>query len=208
MDFKRNARYFSKTFSRNITILAVIGVVLAIGGGLLWWYVYLGSFAIIVEIIAIASAIMAVAAFSQRPSEKDLLEQIETAEKRFRDEAMDAYGYPVDAENCTRLVWGFVPGSVEKTTKGGKKVTDRPEFALIWLKKGELAVYRKTTALLMEESEVTDVRLSLRELTATLERETGVLTLYTPDETLTLSVFEPDYKLEEFLNEITHRKGK
>lgn len=208
MDFKRNARYFSKTYAKNITILAIVSAVLAVGGGLFWWYIYLGSFDIIVEIIAIGGAITAVAAFSQRPSEKYLFEQIETAEKRFRDEAMDAYGYPADAENCTRLVWGFVPGSVEKTTKGGKKATDRLEFALIWLKKGELAVRRQNCGLLTEEAMVADVRLSLKNLTATLDREAGELTLSTADETMVLSVFEPDYKLEEFLYEITHRKGK
>lgn len=208
MDFKRNARYFSKTYGKRITIAAVICTILAVGGGLFWWYIYLGSFDIIVEIIAIGSAIGAVAAFSQRPSEKYLFEQIETAEKRFRDEGMEAFGYPADAEHCTRLVWGFFPGSVEKTAKGGKTITDRVEFALIWLKKGELAVRRQTCGLLAEEAAVTDIRLSLKTLTTQLDREASLLTLSTADETLMLSVFEPDYQLEEFLNAITHRMGK
>ncbi|MBQ8383443.1 MAG: hypothetical protein IJX47_09595 [Clostridia bacterium] len=207
MDYKRNARYFSKTFARNMLILAVAGVILAAVGGFVWWNVYLGFWDIFVEIAAVVGVILAVSAISQRPSEKDLFEQIEEAKKRFRDEAMEAFGYPVSADDCTRTVWGFVPGSVEKITKDGKTVTDRVEFALIWMKKGELAVRRQTCGLLTEETEIAEFRLSLRTLSATLDREAGVLTLQTPDETLVLSVFEPDYQLEEFVDAIT-RKGK
>lgn len=206
MDFRRNARYFSKNFGKNMTILAIIGATLAVVGALVWWYIYLGDFAIIVEIAAIAGAITAVAAFSQRPSEKYVFEQIENAEKQFRDEAMEVFGYPADAETCTRLLWGFVPGTAEKFTKEGKMVTDRVKFSLIWRKKGEVRIYRKTVSLLQDESEITDTRLSLKELTITSEREAGTLTLSDTNAHLTLSVFEFDYRLEEFLEQIEHLK--
>lgn len=208
MDFKRNARYFSKTFARNMIVLAAAGIILAVAGGFIWWNIYLGIFDLVVEIAAVAGVIIAVGAISQRPSEKDLFEQIETAEKRFREEALEVYGYPANADDCTRIVWGFVPGSVEKCTKDGKIVTDRVEFALILRKKGELAVYRQVVSLLSEANEVSDTRLSRATLSATLDREAGMLTLATADETLVLSVFAPDYKLEEFLGEIVRQKGK
>lgn len=208
MDFKRNARYFSQTFAKKMTVLSIVGAVVAVVGAIVWWYIYLGAFDIIVEVLAIAGAITAVGAFSQRPSEKYVFEQIESAKKRFSDEAMEVFGYPADAENCTRLVWGFVPGTVEKVTKESKKVTDRVEFALIWRKNGEIRVYRKVVSLLKEESEVTDTRLSLKELAITSDREAGLLTLSDTDESLSLTVFEFDFRLEEFLDEIAHRKGK
>ncbi|MBQ8287801.1 MAG: hypothetical protein IJX76_03420 [Clostridia bacterium] len=208
MDYKRNARYFSKTFARNMIILAVAGIILATVGGFIWWNIYLGIFDIIVEIAAVAGVILSASAISQRPSDKDLFEQIEDHKRRFREEALEAYGYPADVENCTRIIWGFVPGSVEKITKDGKTITDRVEFAFIWLKKGELAVYRQTVSLLTEEVQVTDLRLSRATLSTALDREVGMLTLHTPDETMVLSVFAPDYKLEEFLSEIVRQKGK
>lgn len=206
MDYKRNARYFSQTFARNMLILAIAGVIIAVAGGFVWWNIYLGFWDVLVEIAAIAGVILAVGAISQRPSEADLFQQIEEAKKRFREEAMESFGYPADAEHCTRLVWGFVPGNVGKAAKGGKKVTDRVEFALIWLKKGELAVRRQTCGLLAEETEVTDIRLSLKTLTTQLDREAGLLTLSTADDTLVLSVFEPDYQLEEFVDKLEHQK--
>lgn len=208
MDYKRNARYFSKTFARNMIVLAVVGVALAAVGGFVWWNIYLGAFDLVVEIAAVAGVILAVSAISQRPSDKDLFEQIAEAQKRFREEALETYGYPANADDCTRIVWGFVPGSWEKITKDGKTVTDRVEFALIWLKKGELAVYRQVVSLLHEENEVSNIRLSRATLSTALNREAGTLTLETPDETMVLSVFEPDYPLEEFLDAVSHRKGK
>ncbi|MGM9648200.1 MAG: hypothetical protein ACI3YH_08730 [Eubacteriales bacterium] len=199
MDYKRNARYFSKTFDGKMILLAVVGGIVAVMGGLLWWYVYLGNFAIFVEIAAVAGAILLIGTLSQRPSEKDLFEQIEAYEKRFREEALERFSYPADTHRSTRLIWGFVPGEMKKTAKNGKLLTDRVEFALLYLKKGELAVYRQTVSLLRDESEIADIRLSRKSLTATIDQEAGTLCLKTSDETLTLSVFAPDYRLEEFL---------
>lgn len=206
MDFKRNTRYFSQTFARNLTILSIVGGALAVVGGLVWWYIYLGSFAILVEIAAIAGAVMLIGSISIRPSEKYLFEQIETAEKQFREEALDTFKNPANAEDCTRLVWGFSEGTAKKTTKGGKIVTDQVEFALLWLRRGELAVYRRTSSLQKEESCDSDVRLSLSTLTAISDWEAGTLTLQTAEETVILPVFEPDYKLEEFLEQLEHLK--
>lgn len=83
MDFKRNTRYFSQTFARNLTILSIVGGALAVVCGLVWWYIYLGGFAILVEIAAIAGVAMLIGSISIRPSEKYLFEQIETARKQF-----------------------------------------------------------------------------------------------------------------------------
>lgn len=209
MDFKRNQNFFSQTFSKKMTALAVIGITLAVVSGLLWWYIYLGEvFYYICEIAAIGGIILAVAAISQRPSEQYLFEQIESAKKRFREEAMEAFGYPADAENCTRLVWGFLPGTAEKIAKDGKTLTDRVEFSMIHLKKGEIRVYRQVVSLLDDASRITDTRLAKSTLTATLDREAHTLTLTTPDETAVLAVFSPDYQLEEWIEEMGRRKGR
>ena len=208
MDYKRNQNYFSPTYAKKMTMLAVIGITLAILGGLLWWYVYLGEvFYYIFELSAIGGVILAIAAFSLRPSEQYLFDQIESAKGRFSDTAMEVFGYPADAENCTRVVWGFVSGTAEKTAKDGKKLTDRVEFSMIHLKKGEVRVYRQTISLLEDSTAVTDTRLAKSTLTATLDRDTHTLTLADTDETVVLAVHSPDYRLEEFLETIG-RKGR
>ncbi len=206
MDYKRNARYFSKTYARNNLILAVSGGILAAAGWFVYWNIYLGFFDLIVEVAAIAGMIMTVSAISQRPSPKDVLEQIEEQAKTFRQASLEAYKFPADAESCTRLLWGFAEGSTERSDGEGKRLTDRVEFALLYRKKGELAVRRQSISLLAEEEvTVTDTRLSLQSLTAKLDGTAGTLTLSTAEECLILPVFSPDYRLEEFLEGLNRR---
>ena len=209
MDFKRNQNYFSQTFSKKMTALAVIGIALAIVSGLLWWYIYLGEvFYYLFQFAAIGGIVLAIAAFSLRPSEQYFFEQIETAKNRFREQATEALGYPADGENSTRLIWGFLSGTAEKVTKDKKTVTDRVEFAMIHLKKGEVRVYRQAISLLEDSTEVTDTRLARSTLTAALDREAHTLTLADTDETAVLAVFSPDYQLEEWIDELERRKGR
>lgn len=209
MDFKRNQNYFSQTFSKKMTALAVIGITLAIVSGLLWWYIYLGEvFYYLFQFAAIGGIVMAIAAISLRPSEQYLFEQIEGTQNRFRDQAMEVFGYPADAENSTRLVWGFVSGTVEKVGKDKKTVTDRVEFSMIHLKKGEVRVYRQIVSLLEDSTEVIDTRLARSALTAILDRDAHTLTLADTDETVVLAIHSPDYQLEEWIGEMGRQKGR
>ena len=208
MDYKRNQNYFSPTYAKKITILAVIGITLSILGSLLWWYVYLGEVLYyIFELSAIGGVILAIAAFSLRPSEQYLFEQIDSAQKRFADTALEVFGYPADAENCTRLIWGFVAGTVENTAKDGKTLTDRVEFSMIGIKKGEIRVYRQTISLLEDRIEVSDSRLSKSTLSATIDRNAHTLTLADESDSVVLAVHSPDYRLEEFI-ESMKRNGR
>ena len=208
MDYKRNQNYFSPTYAKKMTMLAVIGITLAILGGLLWWYVYLGEvFYYIFEFSAIGGVILTITAFSLRPSEQYLWEQIDQAERRFREEAMETFGYPSDAENCTRLVWGFLDGTAKKTAKDGKTLTDRVEFSMIWIKKGEIRVYQHAISLLEDSTAVSDRRLSKTTLTTTLNRDAHTLTLTDHEETVVLTVHSPDYRLDEFLGSMK-RNGR
>lgn len=205
MDYKRNTGYFSKSFAKNMLILAILGGTVAVVGGFVWWYIY---YSIVIEILAIAGAITAIAALSQRPSDKSIFEQIETAQTKFHQVAMEALGDPADAQTNSCVVWGFVPGTAEKVNKDGKKITDRVEFSLIYLHKGEVRIYRQTVSLLTEESAITDTKLSLQSLTVTLQHDTHTLMLTTPDKSIHLSVYEPDYRLEEFVEAITYQQSK
>ncbi len=205
MDIKRNIRFFSEKFSRNLTVLAVCGALLAVLCGLTWWFFWS---AIYIEVGIFIGIAMVIGAVTMRPKAKDLIDQVDTARKEFYDNTADKLKYPSDFEEDSLLVWGYISGKAEKMLKGGIRITDRVQFSLLYLKRNSLYIRTETCPLTEEGKTVDEHQLPLAGLKIEADQQTCLLTFTAQDQLLQLPIQAIDYPLEEFIAKIERQIKK
>lgn len=202
MDYKRNKRYFSPTYKRNLTVLAVLGIVLAAVCLIVWWYIF---WHVIFEILTVVFIAMAIGAFTMRPKDGYLIEQIEEKIDEFRSATADKLKLPDDLDDNSLIVWGFCPGNVQKQVKNEIR-TDRVCYSMLYLKRSELYIRTRRLGLTAEEESVEEYRLPFGNLQVSFSDDEKTLIFTEKDQTVELPIRDKDYNLEQFLEKLAHRQ--
>lgn len=204
MDYKRNKKYFSPTFKRNMIILAVLSIVLAAASYVVWWYIL--YYEIIAALIVVFAG-LAIAAFSMLPKDSYLLDQIEEQIEPFRTATADKLKLPSDLDDNSLVFWGFCPGTAEKAVKNEVR-TDRVCYSMCYMKRSELYVRTRRVGLLAAEESVEEYHLPFDSLTTSVSDDEKTLVLTDSKQTVELPIREKDYNLEQFLEKIAHRQQR
>ena len=202
MDYKRNKRYFSPTFKRNMTILSVLGIVLAVASYIVWWYIL---YYVIFEILIVIFVAMAIGAFAIRPKADYTQSQIDEQLTQFRTDTVEKLKLPSDFEDNSLLVWGYCPGTVEKTV-GNSVQTDRVGVGVLYLRRSELYVRTRHFGLLAEEDSVEEYHLPYDGLQTAFSEDGKTLTFSSGDQSVILPIREKDFNLEQFLEKLDRRQ--
>lgn len=202
MDYKRNQKYFSPTYKRNMTILAILGIALAAVSYIVWWYIL---YYVIFEILIVVFIGMAIAGFTMRPKDGYLIDQIEEKIDEFRSATADKLKLPADLDENSLVVWGFCPGRAEKQVKNEIR-TDRVCYAMLYLKRGELYIRTRRLGLLAEEESADEFRLPFEDLQSAFSDDEKTLIFTAKDQTVELPIRQKDYNLEQFLEKLAHRQ--
>lgn len=202
MDYKRNKRYFSPTFKRNMTILAVLGIALAVVSFIVWWYIlYYAVF----EILMIVFIAIAIGAFAMRPKEDYTQSQIDGQLTQFRSDTAEKLRFPSDFDENSILVWGYCPGTVEKPVKSGIQ-TDRVCSSVVYLRQSGLYIRTRRFGLLAPEDSVEEYHLSYGGLTAAVADDGMSLTFSGGGQSVSLPIRDNDYNLDHFLEKLNRRQ--
>lgn len=204
MDYKRNKRYFSPTFKRNMTILAVLGIVLAVLTFIFGWYFYLLPNFISEPLIAIFIA-MGIGAFAIRPKSDYTQNQIDEQMTAFRAETADKLKLPADFEDNALPVWGYCPGTVEKATGSGVQ-TDRVCTSILYLRRSELYVRTRCFGLLAPEDSVEEYRLPYDGLKTSVADDGKNVSFTSGDQSVSLPILNRDFNLDQFLEKLDRRQ--
>lgn len=208
MDFKRNKRFFSDSFGRKLTVITICGVLLAVLGLALWYFVWISSLVSnLFTISAIIGVGMCIGAISIRPKVKDITDQIDDARLRFIDSTAEKLNFPNDFENDCHLVWGFLEGNAEKKLKSGEIFTDRLQFTALYMKRSQLYVRTECCSLIEDGSDVNEYALPFAETTISADASSLTLTITSPEVSLTIPLQAVDYQLEEYIAKV-HRQIK
>lgn len=202
MDYKRNKRYFSPTFKRNMTILAVLGIVLAVASYFVWWYILYYP---IFEILIVIFAAMGIGAFAIRPKADYTQNQIDEQLTAFRADTTEKLKLPADFDDNSLLVWGYCPGTVEKMTQNGVQ-TDRVCASVLYLRRSELYVRTRRFGLLAEEEAVEEYHLPYDALQFSVDEIQKQIRFASGDQSVTLHIRDKDYNLDQFLEKLDRRR--
>lgn len=207
MDYKRNQKFFSKTYPRNLIILAICGALLIILMSIVWWFLWEYVPDLVSEALIIVGAAMIIASITMRPKEKYLMEQIEEQIPTFRQDTADKLKLPSDFDDESLTFWGFRQGNTQKVTKTGKILTDRMQISVLYLKKNDLYIRTESLCLTADESSVEVYSLPLSDLRLTVSEDETTLTCQSGEDNVVLPIREKDFNLEQYMEKIAHRQG-
>ncbi|MGM9637712.1 MAG: hypothetical protein ACI3YK_06980 [Eubacteriales bacterium] len=206
MDYKQSKNFFSKTYLRNLMILAVCGAALILLMAVVWWFLWEYIPDLVSEILMVVGAAMIIASITMRPKEKYLMEQIEEQIPTFRQDTADKLKLPSDFDDESLTLWGFCEGNTQKVTKTGKILTDRIQISVLYLKKNDLYIRTERLCLTADERSVMDYSLPLAETRLTVSEDETSLICQSGEETVVLSIREKDYNLEQYLELVAHKQ--
>lgn len=207
MDYKRNKNFFSKTYAKNLNILAICGAALILLMVVVWWFLWEYIPDLVSEILMVVGAAMIIASITMRPKMKDLTEQIEEHIPVFRQETADKLKLPSDFDDESLTLWGYQEGNFEKITKSGQKITDRVQYSTLYLKRSDLYIRTERLCLTADERSVMDYSLPLADLRLTVSEDETSLICQSTGETVVLPIQEKDYNLEQYLDKLAHRQA-
>lgn len=206
MDYKRNKNFFSKTYTRNLNILAICGAALILLMAVVWWFLWEYIPDLVSEIFIILGAAMIIASITMRPKMKDLTEQIEEHIPEFRQETADKLKLPSDFDDHSITLWGYLDGNFEKVTKSGQKLTNRVQYSTLYLKRSNLYIRTEKLCLTADEGSVLDYSLPLADLHLTVREDEKSLICESGKEKVVLPILEKDYNLEQYLELVAHKQ--